>query len=124
MNGNVPVQQDAKDKLIPRTSPPWTLGGEASYTIPVGPGHLELESKVTWVDTQQLGLYNESYNVLPSHTDLAASIIYAYKDYKVTLFGRNLTGWKREQPFYIATLFAASTITPGANWGLELAAKF
>lgn len=127
VNANVPVVQNATF-LIPRDSPDWTLGGEASYTVPVGPGHLELETKVDWVDTEfgtaTSGLYNESYSMIPAHTDLSASISYAYNNYKVTLFGRNLTNWKIEEPTYIATLFAASTITPGANWGVKLEGKF
>ncbi len=125
VNANVPVQTNATF-LKPTNSPNWTLGGEATYTTPVGPGDLELESKVAWVDSQydSQGLYNESYNLIPAHTDLSASISYAYKDYKVTVFGRNLTNWRNETPFYIATIFASSTWGPGASWGLELAAKF
>ncbi len=123
VNANVPVPTNATF-LIPRNAPQWTVGGEASYTVPVGPGALELESKITWVDSEYTGLYNESYSFVPSHTDLSASISYAYKDYKVTVFGRNLTNYIHESPSYIATLFASSTWGPGANWGLELAAKF
>ena len=125
VNNNVPqLDPTAKDKLVPRNAPQWTLGGEATYTVPAGPGDLELEGKVTWVDSEYGGLYNESYSFVPAHTDLSASISYAYKDYKVTFFGRNLTNYIHESPSYIATLFASSTWGPGASWGLELAAKF
>ena len=42
----------------------------------------------------------------------------------MTVFGRNLTNWRKEAPVFIAPLFAASTITPGASWGVEVAAEF
>jgi len=58
------------------------------------------------------------------HFDVGAAASYSWKNYKVSLFGKNLTNHKIEYPFYIAPLFAASTITPGASWGVELAAKF
>ena len=61
---------------------------------------------------------------MPSHTDVSASVSYAYDNYKVTVFGRNLTGFQYEAPVFIAPLFAASTWGPGRSWGVEVAAKF
>ncbi len=110
--------------LIPRGAPDWTLGGSATYTVPVGPGTLALNGRVSWVDTQQGDLYNASQFIIPSHTDLAASVSYAYKDYRVTFFGRNLTNWRHEQPTFVSPLFASGTLGPGASWGLELQAQF
>lgn len=40
------------------------------------------------------------------------------------MFGRNLTNWRHEQPVFIAPLFAAGTLGPGASWGAEIQAKF
>jgi iron complex outermembrane recepter protein len=110
--------------LTPRNVPKFTAGGAANYTIPIGPGDLTLGSKITWVDSVYGDLYNASTSFIPSHTDISASASYTYDNYKVTVFGRNLTNWRREAPVFIAPLFAASTITPGASWGVELQAEF
>ena len=126
VNGNVAdPKANPASLLTPDNSPKWTLGANASYTIPVGPGDLQLESKVSWVDTVYTTLYNEPYGTIPSHMDLELSGSYSYKNYKVTLFGRNVTNWVHETPYLgVVPLFAASTINPGANWGLRLEAKF
>ena len=110
--------------LEPRNAPKYTAGGSATYTVPVGPGNLTLGSKVTWVDSTYGDIYNTSLGFTKSHTDLSASVSYTYENYKATVFGRNLTNWRREAPILIAPLFGASTITPGRSWGLELAATF
>ena len=109
---------------MPRNAPPFTAGGEATYKFPVGPGDLSLQTRVDWVAKEYTTLYNESYDAIGAHIDLSASASYAWKNYKATVFGRNLTNHRIEYPFYIAPLFAASTITPGASWGVELQAKF
>ncbi len=110
--------------LEPRNAPKFTAGGSASYTVPIGPGDLSLGSKVTWVDSVYGDIYNTSLAFTKSHTDLSASVSYTYENYKATLFGRNLTGWRREAAILIAPLFGASTITPGRSWGLEVSATF
>lgn len=120
--GSVPIV-DASF-LIPRNAPDWTLGGSATYTVPVGPGHVSLNARVDWVDQVQGDLYNDSHFIIPAHTDLAISGSYAFKRYKITAFGKNLTGYRHEIPTFIAPLFASSTIGIGATWGLELEAKF
>ena len=126
VNGNLPDPNiNPANVLTPDNSPRWTLGGDATYTIPVGPGDLQLQSKVTWVDSIFTTLYDEPYGYIPAHVDLAASVSYDYKNYRVTVFGRNITNWIHETPdLAVVPLFAASTISPGANWGLKLEAKF
>ncbi len=110
--------------LIPRGAPDLTLGGSATYVIPVGPGHLTLNSRIDWVDKEQGDFYNASQFIIPAHPDLALSASYAYKDYKFTVFGKNLTNWRHELPTFIAPLFGSGTIGPGASWGAELQASF
>lgn len=110
--------------LYPRNVPKFTAGGAANYTIPIGPGDLTLGTKVTWVDSAFGDIYNTQTAFSRAHTDISASASYSYDNYKVTVFGRNLTNWRREFPVLIAPLFGASTITPGASWGVELQAEF
>jgi iron complex outermembrane receptor protein len=111
--------------LIPRDAPDWTLGGSATYTVPVGPGDLSTQVRADWVDTVQGDLYNASQFVTPAHVDLAASLSYSFKTYKITVFGRNLTGWQHELPSFVSPLFASGTLEAlPRSWGLELAATF
>ncbi len=110
--------------LKPRGAPEFTAGGAANYTLSVGPGDLVLGTRISWVDSEYGDLYNASSAFVKAHVDLSVSASYNYKNYKVTVFGRNLTNWRLEAPVIIAPLFGSSTITPGASWGLELAAKF
>ena len=110
--------------LYPRNVPKFTAGGAANYTMPIGPGDLTLGTKVTWVDSAFGDIYNTQTAFSRAHTDVSASASYTYDNYKVTVFGRNLTNWRREFPVIIAPLFGASTITPGASWGVELQAEF
>ncbi|MBI1179902.1 MAG: TonB-dependent receptor [Alphaproteobacteria bacterium] len=127
VNANVPVVQQATF-LIPRNAPKWTAGGQATYTVPVGPGELSLSSRIDWVSDQYgstgAGLYNESYTFMKAHVDLSASLSYEWSNYKVTVFGRNLTNHVTETPAYIATLFASSTITQPRSWGVQIGATF
>ncbi len=110
--------------LVPRNAPDVTVGGQAVYTIPVGPGNLALNARVDWVDQIQADFYNESQLIIPAHEDVALSASYGWKDYKLTVFGKNVTNWRHEVPTFIAPLFAAGSIGPGASWGAELQAKF
>ncbi len=110
--------------LIPRGAPDLTFGGSATYTVPAGPGDLALSARVSWVDKEQGDLYNASQFIIPAHTDLSLAASYAYKNYKFTVFGRNLTNYRHEIPTFIAPLFASGTVGPGASWGAELEARF
>ena len=123
-NKTAPVPIVNATFLTPRGAPKWTFGGQAVYTVPVGPGDLSLSSRVSWVDKQQGDLYNTSTGVVASHTDVSAAASYTYENYKVTVFGRNLTDYRREFPVFIAPLFGAGSVGPGRSWGLELQAKF
>jgi hypothetical protein len=98
--------------------------GQAVYTIPVGPGNLALNARVDWVDQVQADFYNESQLIIPAHEDVALSASCGWKDYKLTVFGKNVTNGRHEVPTFIAPLFAAGSIGPGASWGAELQAKF
>jgi outer membrane receptor protein involved in Fe transport len=121
--GSVPIVNATF--LIPRDSPDWTLGGSATYTIPVGPGEWSTQFRADWVDTVQGDLYNASQFVVPAHVDLAASMSYSFKTYKITAFGRNLTNWQHETPTFVSPLFASGTfVALPRSWGLELSATF
>ena len=114
------------DFLTPRNAPDWTLGIGGSYVIPVGnDGEIELFVKYDWVGKVEGNLLNLPGSQGPSRENLQASVSYTHGDYKLTVFGRNLTNERFEQFFQpIAPLFNAGTLNPGASWGVELTAEF
>jgi len=44
--------------------------------------------------------------------------------HEIIVFGRNLTNYVHETPFYIDPLFVSGALDPGRSWGLALTAKF
>lgn len=110
--------------LTPRNAPEYTFGASVNYTVPVGPGALILGSRYNWVDDINGDLYNTSTGFVEAHENVSASISYEFDNYRVSLFGQNLTDWQNETAIFIAPLFASSNITPPRTWGLEIQAKF
>lgn len=111
--------------LTPRNAPEWVFGIGGSYVFVMGnSGEIELYVKYDWVDDTEGDLLNQPTGFIKSRQNLQASISYAYENYQVTLFGRNLTNERIEAFALIAPLFAAGTINAGASWGLEVTAEF
>ena len=110
--------------LKPRNAPKYTygLGGTANY--PVGGGRLILNAKYSWIDKIETSLLNLPLGQLEARKDLAATVSYVYRDYTLSVFGRNLTDETFEIPGFIATLFAAGFMPPGRTWGIEFSAAF
>ena len=108
--------------LKPRNAPKktWGVGGTINY--PVGGGRLILNSKYSFIDKVETSLLNLPLGRLDSRKDLAATLTYAYKDYTVSVYGRNLTDETFEIPGFIATLFATGFVPPGRTWGVEFTA--
>ncbi len=112
------VVEDATH-LTPRNAPEITYGVGAVFSMPAGPGTLEVYGKYDWVDEIETNLLNLDVGRVSSQENLNASISYLYGNMSLTLFGRNLTDEIYEVPAIIAPLFASSTIVPGTSWGVE-----
>jgi iron complex outermembrane receptor protein len=110
--------------LKPRNAPDLTLGVGGTYTVPVGPGDLQFNLKYSYISKVEGNLLNQTLGRIPPRDDLSASVSYIWNDYRVTVFGRNLTNERWEVPSIIAPLFASGTVGPGWSWGVELAAEF
>ncbi len=113
------VVEDASH-LIPRNAPEFTIGVGGTFTVPLGPGTLELYTKYDWVDEVETNLLNLDVGRVGSRENLNAAVSYAFGNTSITLFGRNLTDEVYEVPSIIQPLFASSTIVPGTSWGLEV----
>ena len=114
--------------LRPRNAPKYTAGLGGSFTQPIGPGAATISTKYSYVGEVEGSLLNISFNRVHPRHDLQASLAYnlEFENYSIGIeaFGRNLTNGQIEFPAVIAPLFAASTITPGRTWGLQLTASF
>jgi iron complex outermembrane receptor protein len=110
--------------LTPRNAPEYTYGVGGDLTIPVGPGFIEAFAKYSYIDDVETNLLNLQVGHVDSREDLSASVGYSYRNFQLTVFGRNLTDEVFEVPFLIAPLFASGTVTPGRSWGVELTAEF
>ena len=115
--------QDESD-LKPKFAPEITFGIGGTYSIPIGPGMLDLHARYNHQGKQETRLDNAPGSRLASADFLNASITYAWDRYRVTAYGRNLTDEVREFNQPIATLFQRSYIEPGTSWGIELAVDF
>ena len=111
--------------LTPRNAPKTTWGVGANYTIPVGnDGEIDMYVKYNRVSTIEASLINLSFSRVKPQDDLTASLGYSWNNFRVTVYGKNLTNEVNEVPFPIAPLFAAGTIGPGRSGGVELQADF
>ncbi len=120
INPNVdPGKIEDASYLTPRNAPKYTYGFGGNFTYPVGPGHVEVFTKYSWVDKIETDLLNLKIGQVDARKDLSASIGYFYKNMSVVLYGRNLTNEKVEVPFPIVPLFASGTVSPGTSWGLS-----
>ena len=123
-NNGVFIEQDCSD-LNPRSAPKWTFGVGGSLSIPVGnEGEIELYAKYSYVDNLDAGLINAEFNKVSSRGDLSISGAYAWRNYRLTVYGKNLTNDIFEIPFPIDPLFASGTIIPGRSWGVQIDAEF
>ncbi|MBI1179719.1 MAG: TonB-dependent receptor [Alphaproteobacteria bacterium] len=110
--------------LTPRNAPKLTWGVGGTYTVPIGPGELQLGVKYSYVSKVEGDLVNLAAGRIPARENLNASISYSWDKYKVSVFGTNLTNDRFETPAIIQPLFAAGTVGPGRAWGIELSADF
>lgn len=106
-------------------TPKTTWGVGANYTIPVGnDGEFDFYVKYNRVSSIESSLINLTFSRVQPQDNLVASVGYSFGNYRVTVYGKNLTDEVFEVPFTIAPLFAAGTVGPGRSWGVELQADF
>ena len=110
--------------LKPRNAPKLTAGVGASYTIPIGPGDLSINGKWSYISSVEGNLLNQTLSRVKPRNDISASITYAWDNYRVTFFGRNLLNERYESPAIIQPLFASGTVGVGSTWGIEVGANF
>ena len=110
--------------LTPRNAPEFTYGLGGTLNFVVGQGEIEVFGKYSYVDEFESDLLNLDVGRVSDIEDLSASIAYVQDNWRITLFGRNLTDEQSETPAIIAPLFASGTLTPGTSWGVDFTINF
>ena len=116
-----PQNEESKD---PKFAPEMTYGLGGTYTIPIGAGNLDIHARYNLVGEQETALDNAPGTDQDSADFIHASITYELDNYRVTLFGRNLTDEVREIVLPIAAFTNRSYVEPGRSFGLEFAMEF
>ncbi len=107
-----------------RNAPKLTAGAGFNYNMLVGPGELQLSGKWSYISSVEGNLLNQTLSRVKPRNDISASITYAWDNYRVTFFGRNLLNEREEAPAIIQPLFASGTVGIGSTWGIEVGADF
>lgn len=110
--------------LEPKFAPKVTFGVGGTYSIPMGPGSMDVHMRYNTISKQQTQLDNAVGSDLAKADFLNASVSYEWDRYRITAYGRNLTDEVRESDQPIATLFQRSYVEPGRAWGIEFAVDF
>ncbi len=105
-------------------APEYTFGFGGTYTIPIGPGELDIHARYNKVDTQATSLANSPGSELDARDFVNASLTYVWDRYRVSAYGRNLTDEGGEFDGPIANFFQRSFIEPPKSWGIEFAMEF
>jgi len=113
-----------QSSLDPKFAPKMTFGAGGTYTIPIGPGALDLHARYNHIAKQETALDNADGTQLDSADFLNASASYMWDRYRVTVYGRNLTDERREVNLPVPPFFRSSQIEPGTSWGIEVRVDF
>jgi iron complex outermembrane receptor protein len=111
--------------LTPRSAPKTTWGIGGTYTVPVGnDDQIDIYAKYSHISSIEGSLINLTFSRVKPRGDLTASVGYSFGNYRISVYGKNLTDDVIEFPFPIAPLFASGTINAGRSWGVELQGDF
>ncbi|MDA1075411.1 MAG: TonB-dependent receptor [Proteobacteria bacterium] len=110
--------------LTPRFAPDSTFGIGGTYSLPIGPGSLDLHARYYYIDDQEGALDNNPRGSVDAQNRVSASLSYGWDKYRLTVFGRNLTDDIVTGAVDIGGLFGLGSEQPGRSWGIEFYAQF
>ena len=116
-----PKNEEDKDVKF---APEATFGIGGTYTIPIRDGRLDIHARYNYVGEQETALNNAPGTKQDSVDFINASVTYELAQYRLTVFGRNLTDEVRETVLDIASFTRRSYVEPGRSWGIEFAMEF
>ena len=112
------------ENLDPKFAPEMTFGFGGTYTIPIGQGNLNIHARYNMVGDQETALNNADGTDQDSADFVNASVTYEMENYRVSLYGRNLTDEIRETILPVTPFAQRGYSEPGRSWGLEFAMSF
>jgi len=143
---NIWGDQDATGALLPptdetglkmRRAPEWSYAATSTMDWNVGPGAVSWRISYSWTDDYEATITNYPGSAIPSFGILDSSISYEMDNWKVSLFGRNLTDEDTWTHSYVVNPVrpTATDPAPGTLWrfaqrraprevGIELLYKF
>jgi iron complex outermembrane recepter protein len=119
-NGGVDISH-----LNPRNAPEWTFSAGTEYVLNVGDGEMAFNLNYRWTDDYDTNLMNSEAGKQKSHETVDASIHYSFlENYRVIVYGRNLTDERTRRVVDIPGLEAFGQSSMGDNYGIEFIANF
>jgi iron complex outermembrane receptor protein len=116
--------------LNPKLAPEWSFGAGGTYTRQMGPGEVSLHAKWNYFSKQETDTGNDPGTQIPSQHFVNAQLGYEWDNFRVSVFGQNLTDETIEFGNCLAgggpgvAFFCTGTVTAGRTWGVELEVGF
>ena len=118
------VEPTNNDYLTPKYAPEMTASFGGTYTADLGDGELQLFAKYSFVDELYSITDNRDVGKVPSTEKIDASITFLKDNYKISLFGRNLTDEITSPVRDISSLMIFGSPSVGTVYGITLSANF
>ncbi|MDA9904527.1 TonB-dependent receptor [Hyphomicrobiales bacterium] len=118
------VEPTNNDYLTPKYAPEMTASFGGTYTADLGDGELQLFAKYSFVDELYSITDNRDVGKIPSTEKVDASITFSKDNYKISLFGRNLTDEITSPVRDISSLMIFGSPSVGTVYGITLSANF
>lgn len=110
--------------LIVRNAPENTFGLSTTYTRTIGPGDFSAYLSYRYQDQIETILNNDPLGTIDSIENLDLTLSYAWANYRITAFGRNLTDEVYARRVRIEPLVTFGQYTQGTNYGVEFSLSF
>lgn len=110
--------------LIPRNTPENTFGLTTSYTRQIGPGVFNGVVSYRFRDEIETDASNNPQGSLDSIDNVDATLSYSYENYRVAVWGRNLTDEREQRWATIGGITTRGWWSEPSMYGVTLSASF
>ena len=110
--------------LILRNAPENTFGFSTTYVRQIGPGQFSAYLSYRYQDEIETILNNDPQGHIDAIENLDLTMTYAWDNFRITAFGRNLTDEVYARRVRIEPLVTFGQYTQGTNYGAEFAISF
>ena len=110
--------------LVSRNTPENTFGLTTSYTAQIGNGDLRARVSYRWRDEMETNSSNDPLGHLDSIHNVNATISYSIQNYRVSVWGRNITDEREQRWSTIGGLTTRGWWNEPSTYGVTLSASF